>query len=248
MVNNENLMKKYMKLIGIFAGIGLIAGVLAGIIQEPNLPDEIREVILNDVGSMNVFYIIAGIQIMVYTVLTSLGGFFLAEKLNLNVLRFSKNRLWLPVALGTLSAMIIVFGDAYVFASFLPTTVESYEIDFTYLMAGIIYGGIIEEILLRLFFLTLLLFLFQKISKSKASWTSYTAVIVSAIVFGLLHLPAMALIAELTPMIAVRTVLLNALPGMLFGYIYLKEGLWYSMLTHMFTHIVMQLILMPLVY
>ena len=131
-------MKKYLKLIGIFAVIGLIAGVLAGIIQEPNLPDELREVILNDVGSMNVFYIIAGVQIMIYTVLTSLGGFFLVEKMNMNILRFNKEKLWLPVALGTISAMIIVFGDAYVFASFLPTAVESYEVDYTYLMAGII--------------------------------------------------------------------------------------------------------------
>ncbi len=241
-------MKKHIKLIAIFAVIGLIAGVLTGIIQEQNIPEELREQILNDIGSMNIFYVIVGVQIMIYTVLTSLGGLFLADKLNLNVLRFNKEKLWMPVLLGTVSAMIIVFGDAYVFSSFIPTSIESYEIDVMYLITGIIYGGIIEEILLRLFLLTVLLFLLQKVSKTKDKWTGYVAIVVSALIFGLLHLPAVALLADLTTMIVIRTIILNALPGMLFGYIYLKEGLWYGMLTHMITHIVMQLILMPIVY
>ncbi len=42
-------------------------------------------------------------------------------------------------------------------------------------------------------------------------------------------------------LIIVRPILLNALLGIIFWYIYLKEGLWHSMLTHMATHIVMQL-------
>lgn len=222
--------------------------MLAAIIQDPNLPEELREQIVNGLGSMNVFYVVAGVQIMIYTVLTSLGGFFLAEKLNLNVLRFSKQRLWIPVLFGTVSAMIIVFGDAYVFEKFLPTAIESYDIDVTYLLTGIIYGGIIEEVLLRLFFLTLLLYGFQRFSKSKASWTIHAAIIVSAVVFGLLHLPAVSLLTNLTGMIIIRTVLLNTLPGIIFGYVYIKEGLWYSMLTHMATHLVMQLIMMPIVY
>lgn len=241
-------MKKYIKLIILFGFIGFIAGVMVGMVQEESLPEELREEILNELGTMNLFYVVTGVQMMIYSVLASLMGLFLAEKMNMNVLRFSKKNLWLPAILGIVSAMIIVFGDSYVFAAYLPTAIEGYDIDYLYLASGIISGGIIEEILLRLFFLTALLFLFQKFSKSKATWTNYTAIVVSAFVFGLLHLPAVALLTELTTMIVIRTILLNALPGMIFGYVYLKEGLWYSMLTHMVTHIVMQLILMPLVY
>jgi len=45
-----------------------------------------------------------------------------------------------------------------------------------------------------------------------------------------------------------RTLLLNFLPGIGFGYLYWKHGIAYAMLGHIATHVINQLILLPLLF
>lgn len=239
-------MKKYIKYIALFGFIGFFGGLISALIQEDNLPTELREEIMLELGSMTAFFTMVGIQVMVLSVLLSTIGFFVVEKMNMTVLSFNKKKLLLPIIFGIVSALLIVLGDRFVFASILPDATQ-YTFDYIYFLGGLLYGGIVEEVIMRLFLLTMLLFIFDKLKLSKVR-SEYIAIIITSLLFGLLHLPAMALITPLTGMIVVRTVLLNAVPAFLFGYLYVKEGLWYSMIAHMTTHIVMQLVLMPIFF
>ena len=63
------------------------------------------------------------------------------------------------------------------------------------------------------------------------------AVVISALLFGLGHLGAAALASPLTPAVVARTVLLNALVGTAFGWLYWRPNLETGMLAHASRHV-----------
>lgn len=119
-------------------------------------------------------------------------------------------------------------------------------------LLGAFYGGIGEEILMRLGFLSLITFLLNKIFKKKEGSLSnrffWTANIIAALLFGLGHLPATAAITALTPMVIFRALLLNGIPGLAFGNFYRWYGLEAAMICHFSTDIVLHVLpkLLPL--
>lgn len=98
------------------------------------------------------------------------------------------------------------------------------------------YGGINEEIYLRLLVLSLLAFLGKFVAhRANGNPTQavlWTAAIGAAILFGLGHLPATAAILPLTPAVITRAIVLNGLAGIGFGYLYFTFGLEAAMLSH----------------
>ena len=97
-------------------------------------------------------------------------------------------------------------------------------------------GGVYEEILTRLFLLTLFAWVgmkvFQKEKNTLAAATFWTANIIVAILFGLGHLPSASLVLPITPLVVVAALLLNGIAGIAFGYLYLKRGLESAMIAH----------------
>lgn len=98
------------------------------------------------------------------------------------------------------------------------------------------YGGITEEILLRLFVMTLIAWVIWR-TAYKAQLPPHSivfraAIVAAAVLFGIGHLPAAAGIWPLTPVVIARTVALNTLGGIVFGYIYWQWGLEHCMLAH----------------
>ncbi|ELZ32418.1 Abortive infection protein [Halogeometricum pallidum JCM 14848] len=65
----------------------------------------------------------------------------------------------------------------------------------------------------------------------------WAAILVSAILFGLGHLPALAQSVDLTPALIARTVLLNAVAGILFGWLYWRRSLEAAMVAHASFHV-----------
>jgi len=98
------------------------------------------------------------------------------------------------------------------------------------------YGGIDEEILTRLFLLTLVAWLgakfFQKQKGQVAPVMFWIANIIVAIVFGLGHLPSASLVMRITPEVVVLAVVLNSIAAIPFGYLYWKRGLDAAMIAH----------------
>jgi len=110
------------------------------------------------------------------------------------------------------------------------------------------YGGIAEEVLLRLFFMSLLVWIGFKIKKNKDGNPTtvgiWVAIILAAIVFGIGHLPATAQIdgVVLNGLVITRAIVLNGIGGIIFGWLYWKKGLESAMIAHFSTDIVIHVI------
>jgi len=109
-----------------------------------------------------------------------------------------------------------------------------------------LYGGILEEVLLRLFVMSLLVWIFTRVWGKRSPIPSIyyvCAIVLAAILFGLAHLPiTSSLFGGLSPLLVIRALLGNGLLGIWFGYLYWKKGLEYAIAAHMcgdfFLHLV----------
>jgi hypothetical protein len=109
------------------------------------------------------------------------------------------------------------------------------------------YGGIDEEIQLRLFALSLFAWLGGFVHRKPDGRPSvpvlWVANILAAVLFGLGHLPMTSAIAPLTPLIIVRAVVLNGLLGIGFGYLYCTRGFESAMLSHFSADLLLHVVL-----
>lgn len=108
------------------------------------------------------------------------------------------------------------------------------------------YGGIAEELQLRLFLMTLLVWAITRLGRSTVTpLIAWSAVLIAAVVFGAGHLPAAAHVWPLDAVVITRTLLLNGVGGVLFGWFFWKHGLETAMLAHFGTDLVLH-VLAPL--
>lgn len=109
------------------------------------------------------------------------------------------------------------------------------------------YGGIAEEIQLRLFMMSLLVWLGKFISKTSEGKPTnavfWIANILAAVLFGLGHLPTTALLVPLTPLVITRAVILNGVIGIACGWLFWKRGLESAMVAHFSADIVLHVLL-----
>lgn len=109
------------------------------------------------------------------------------------------------------------------------------------------YGGIAEEIQLRLFVMSLLVWLGGFICRTSegkpAPAIFWIANILAAVLFGLGHLPATSVIVPLTPLVITRAILLNGLIGIACGWLYWKRGLESAMVAHFSADILLHVLL-----
>jgi len=98
------------------------------------------------------------------------------------------------------------------------------------------YGGIYEELLTRLFLLSLVAWIanrsWRKTAPELSNSAFWFANILVAILFGLGHLPSASLFMTITPLVVVAALLLNGIAGIAFGYRYRKRGLEAAMIAH----------------
>ena len=98
------------------------------------------------------------------------------------------------------------------------------------------YGGIGEEILFRLFVMTLLVWIVFKIKETAdgkpTTIGTWLAIIISAVLFGLGHLPVASTVATVTPLTVAEAVVNNGIVGIICGWLYWKKGLESAMIAH----------------
>jgi hypothetical protein len=108
------------------------------------------------------------------------------------------------------------------------------------LLTAMFYGGITEEILMRWGLMSLLVWIAWKGLKQGVTLPSQGiyqgAIVLAALVFGLLHLPATAAIVPLTPVVIIRALLLNGIAGIAFGWLFWQYSLEAAMLAHISVH------------
>ena len=180
-------------------------------------------------------------------------GFFIAHKVGLKSViihpyaREKPKSEWikgikLAIILGLIAA-VVLRGFDYLFRPFLPDDLIELLQPYSALefITALLYGGILEELLMRFGLMSLLVFIFWKLfdrkSAKPSNWVFIVAILISALLFALGHYGVTASNIEITPFIWFRMILLNGLPGFFFGWIYWKHNLELAMLSHMFAHI-----------
>lgn len=109
-----------------------------------------------------------------------------------------------------------------------------------------IYGGVNEEVLLRLFLFTLIYFLAGKclkIHEKNRSFILWSVNIMVAILFGIGHLPAVFKLTSPSAFDVFRVLFLNGIAGVVFGWLYWSRGLWTAIAAHFITDLVIHVIL-----
>ena len=134
-----------------------------------------------------------------------------------------------------------VLGMALAFAPF--TAVPVLPVETWKLLAASLYGGIAEEVLARLFVMTLVAWALQRLRRTRAgpapAWVYWGAIAVSAVLFAAGHLPTAFAALGAGAMVIVRTFVLNAIPGALFGWLYWRRGLEHAMAAHLCADLVL---------
>lgn len=144
---------------------------------------------------------------------------------------------------GALAGFAIFFFDKTIFQSSLLSGVHP---PFWAGALASIYGGINEEVLLRLFLFTFIYFIINKffgISSNKRLFVLWTANILTAIIFGLGHLPALFKLASPSTFEIFRVLFLNGIAGIVFGWLYWSRGLWTAMAAHFITDLIIHVFL-----
>jgi len=155
------------------------------------------------------------------------------------------------VLAGAAAGVAIVVLDLLVFAPGMPAAIatEGHPPAWQGFLASF-YGGITEELFMRLFLMSLLAWLLGLVWREApgrpAAGAFWVANLGAAILFGLGHLPATATLVSLTGVVILRAIVLNGIGGVVFGYLYWKRGLEAAMLAHFSADIVLH-VLTPLV-
>lgn len=207
------------------------------------------ELLVAQVGSMEAVILISVAQTVLYVAIAGFFGYILAEKTGLmRPLGFEKKAIFTTLGVSVLCG--ILFGlDYWTFGAWFPEIQQGTRAGMTAYgwIASVLYSGIIEEILLRLFVMTLAAWLLWKLffrkQESIPTGVIIAANILAAILFAAGHLPATATaFGTLTPLLLFRCFLLNGGFGILFGWLYRKYGIQYAMVSHATLHIVSKVI------
>lgn len=160
-----------------------------------------------------------------------------------------KSTATLSVKLGVLTGVLII-GFDYIF-SLLVEPLSGINAPLWQGFLGSFYGGVVEEILLRLFLVTLVVWLILRFSRQKrdkpTASSIWVAIIIAAIIFGIGHLPATAQLTAITPLVVIRAITLNGIGGVVFGWLYWKKGLGAAMVAH-FTADIVLLVVFPFLF
>ena len=107
------------------------------------------------------------------------------------------------------------------------------------LATRLLYGGITEEVLVRWGLMSVIAGVLWRLAGRRESvWQIAAAIVVSALVFGLGHLPIASLLVEtVTPAVVVYIILGNAAFGFVAGVLFWKYGLESAILAHIGTHL-----------
>ena len=108
-------------------------------------------------------------------------------------------------------------------------------------------AGISEEIMFRLGLMSLIITVIQFLKKAEnpSNKIVWTGIIISALFFGVIHLPLSKNFVELTPFTIGVTMIGNLITGSTFGWIFWKRGLLIAIIAHITFDLVFHVIGTP---
>ena len=227
--------------------VAIVAGYFAARYSLKLLDPALVAQAVGQFGSKTVLLAVTVVQTVLYALVCGFFGYILSDRIGLmRSFRVEKKPLLITLTVSVLFGAILSL-DAWTFGKWIPEIGASYAAAGTFdadtWITSILYGGIIEEVMLRLFLMSLIAFLLWKLFFRKRETVPtgvlIAANLIAAALFAAGHMPATAqTIGTLTPMHLLRCFLLNGAFGMLFGRLYRKYGIQYAMLSHALLHIV----------
>ena len=228
--------------------IALVAAYFTALYQLEIIDAATLALLMEQMGSESGFIAVYMVQIAVYALVMGFFGHILATKLGLMRparLEWSALKWTLPLAA---IAGVLLSLDWWTFGAWVPGLREATDLTLNVpvVIASVLYGGVVEEVMLRLFMMSLMAWLGWKVFFRKAEKAPLgviiTANVIAALLFAAGHLPATAMLFEITPLLVVRCFLFNGGFGLFFGWLYRRFGIQYAMIGHALAHIVSKLI------
>lgn len=246
----QNFFRTYWKTLLFFAVVGLFGGFFTGIYLLDSYPPDMQQEMLAQGITEPILGLVTAVQSAGYGIVLGAFGIWLSRKVGLwkDETTITKQPLLVSLAIAVIGGLSMILPDMLFFGQHSTVIMDSYATKPTipYILASVTYGAVIEEVMLRLFAMSLIAFLLYQLFGKKQDKPT-TAILVSsnviaAILFAVGHLPATFILLGTSPLIIVRCLLLNGGIGLLFGYLYRKYGLRYAMLAHGGCHVVSKLI------
>jgi len=161
------------------------------------------------------------------------------------------------VAIGAAGGAAIVIADLLLFSAKMKAALLQTGVDPAVLeppwwqgLLASFYGGCDEELLTRLFLLTFFAWIGAKLTRVQSGRPGaavlWSANVLAALLFGAGHLPSVkAMGLSLDALMVTRTLALNGLVGIAFGWLYVSAGLEAAMIAHFSADLVLH-VLTPL--
>lgn len=148
---------------------------------------------------------------------------------------------------GIVVGVVIVVLDIALFRHFQLQPIGSahWEAVARTFVGGILYGGASEEVMMRFGVMSFVVWIGARLHARRHADDAripdgvfMAAILIVALLFALGHLPAATVISPLTASLVLRILLLNAVAGLVFGWLYWKASLEAAMLAHATVHVV----------
>lgn len=247
-------MKKFIKDHFKFLLLVLISGLIGGYCLGLYSYDSLSIDLLKELQKQNITKEMVAISFMIqYGILFGLIlasiGIILSKKIKLwKEFKINKKALVTTMIITIIGALILFPGDKLIFGSLNTWVLEQYTVKPTIykIIGGLLVGGIIEEVMMRLFFMSLIVFIISKFYKNKKEIPTIIFIIaniISALLFAAGHLPSTLTMTSLTPIIIIRCFLFNGGLGLCFGYLYRKYGIGYAMISHGLCHLISDILM-----
>lgn len=248
-------MKKFLNEHWKFLLFVLLGGLIGGYCLGFYTYDMLSSDILKQLEEQNITRELVALSTMLqygilFGVILAIIGIILSKKVNLwKKFKLDKKTIIVTVIITIIGALLLYPGDKLVFGSFSDFVNNQYTTNPTIykIIGGLLVGGIIEEVMLRLFLMSLLVLLIYKIFYKNNDVIPVkvyvVANIISAILFAAGHIPSTMTMTTLTTVIIIRCFILNGGLGLAFGYLYRKHGIGYAMIAHGFIHLISDILM-----
>ena len=254
----KQFIKTYWKTLLFFGIVGIIGGFFVGLYTLETYPAEIQGQLIGELEKAGLGDFPVDILLGMVTAFQSLGygvilggvGIYLAKKIGLwkDEKTITKEPLVAALIIAFVGGLVLILPDLLWFGKKSQAIMDTYAVKPTipYLIATVTYGAVIEEVLLRLFAMSLIAFILHKVFGKKEEKPTATILIIAnitaALLFAVGHLPTNFALFGSSFLIIFRCLLLNGAFGLAFGWLYRKYGLRYAMIAHGGCHIVSKLI------
>lgn len=250
-IHMKNCIKNNWKFLLFVFCSGLIGGYCTALYIPEMYSQEMLQQ-LQEQGMTNEMIALSGaVQYgVLYGVILAAIGLIISKKVGLwKEFRFDKNAVAPTAIIAVIGALCLFPGDKLIFGPFSSWVNDLYNISpgVPKIIAGLLIGGVIEEVMMRLFFMSLLVLVFSKLFRKNEKEIPVrvfaAANIIAALLFAAGHLPGTIAMTTLTPVLLFRCFLFNSGLGLCFGYLYRKYGIGYAMIAHGAAHLISDLLM-----